>query len=61
MERMIDSLTYVTSNPGKAELLSHFLHFPVLHKTIDLIEIQSLDAAVTHGINWPPKTAYLGR
>jgi non-canonical purine NTP pyrophosphatase (RdgB/HAM1 family) len=40
---MIDSLTYVTSNPGKADLLSHALHFPVLHTTLDLIEIQSLD------------------
>lgn len=42
---MIDALTYVTSNPGKAELLHHFLHFPVLHTTLDLLEIQSLDAA----------------
>lgn len=40
---MLDSLTYVTSNPGKAELLRHALHFPVLHKALDLIEIQSLD------------------
>ncbi len=42
---MIDSLIYVTSNPGKAQLLSHYLRFPVLHKTMDLIEIQSLDVA----------------
>lgn len=42
---MIDSLTYVTSNAGKVELLRHFLHFPVLHKAMDLLEIQSLDVA----------------
>ncbi|SRR5579884_540239 len=42
---MLDSLTYVTSNPGKAELLRHALHFPVLHTTLDLLEIQSLDVA----------------
>ena len=42
---MMDSLTYVTSNPGKAELLRHSLHFPVLHTSMDLLEIQSLDVA----------------
>jgi inosine/xanthosine triphosphate pyrophosphatase family protein len=42
---MIDSLTYVTSNPGKARQLNHYLDVPVLHKNIDLIEIQSLDVA----------------
>ncbi len=42
---MIDSLTYVTSNPGKAELLRHTLHFPVRHQAMDLLEIQSLDVA----------------
>ena len=42
---MIDSLTFITSNPGKARQLSQYLDFPVLHRKIDLIEIQSLDLA----------------
>jgi non-canonical purine NTP pyrophosphatase (RdgB/HAM1 family) len=53
---MIDSLTYVTSNPGKAELLSHSLRFPVLHTTMDLIEIQSLDIATI--IEYKAKEAF---
>jgi non-canonical purine NTP pyrophosphatase (RdgB/HAM1 family) len=40
---MLDLLTFVTSNPGKARQLSQYLNFPVLHKNIDLTEIQSLD------------------
>ena len=42
---MIDSLTYITGNPGKARLLSLYLDFPVIHRPIDLLEIQSLDGA----------------
>ena len=42
---MLNSLTFVTSNPGKAQQLSRYLDFPVQHKKIDLIEIQSLDSA----------------
>ena len=53
---MMDSLTYVTSNPGKAELLSHSLHFPVLHTTMDLLEIQSLD--VTTIIEYKAREAF---
>lgn len=42
---MIDTLTYITGNPGKARLLSLYLDFPVVHRSIDLMEIQSLDGA----------------
>ncbi len=42
---MIDSLTLVTGNPGKARLFGLYLDFPVLHKEIDLVEVQSLDGA----------------
>ena len=40
---MLDTLTFITSNPAKVRLLSHYLDFPVIHTSIDLIEIQSLD------------------
>ncbi len=53
---MIDSLTFVTSNPEKSRQLSHYLDFPVLHKEIDLIEIQSLDVAAI--IEHKAKEAY---
>ncbi len=42
---MIDSLIYITGNPGKARLLSLYLDFPVIHRSLDLLEIQSLDGA----------------
>ncbi len=41
---MIDSsLTFITSNKAKAELLARYLDYPIAHKDIDLVEIQSLD------------------
>ncbi len=36
-------LTFITGNPGKAEQLSKYLGFPVLHHKLDLAEIQALD------------------
>lgn len=53
---MIESLTYITGNPGKARLLSLYLDFPVIHRPIDLIEIQSLDGAEI--IEFKAKEAY---
>lgn len=53
---MIDSLTYVTSNPGKVRLLRRYVDIPVQHKDIDLIEIQSLDLATI--IEYKAKEAY---
>ena len=53
---MLESLTFITSNPGKARLLSRYLNFPVIHKDIDLIEIQSLD--LTEIIEHKAKEAY---
>jgi non-canonical purine NTP pyrophosphatase (RdgB/HAM1 family) len=53
---VIDSLTYITGNPGKARLVSRYLAFPVIHKPIDLIEIQSLDP--TEIIEYKAKEAY---
>lgn len=38
-----NSLTFITGNAAKAEQLRRHLNFPVLHKKIDLDEIQSLD------------------
>jgi len=53
---MFDSLIYVTSNPEKARQLGQYLDFPVIHKNIDLIEIQSLDLATI--IEQKAKEAY---
>ena len=39
----MDGITFITSNPDKARLLSQYVDFPVLHQDIDLVEIQSLD------------------
>ena len=39
----LSNLTFITSNPSKAEQLSYHLDFPITHKHIDLYEIQSLD------------------
>jgi len=36
-------LTFITGNAAKAEQLGRHLDFPVLHKKLDLVEIQSLD------------------
>ena len=36
-------ITYITGNQKKAEYLADLLDFPILHKKIDLDEIQSLD------------------
>jgi non-canonical purine NTP pyrophosphatase (RdgB/HAM1 family) len=35
-------LTFITSNTAKAEQLSRYLDYPVLHHKVDLVEIQSL-------------------
>ncbi|HZU66816.1 MAG TPA: non-canonical purine NTP pyrophosphatase [Ktedonobacteraceae bacterium] len=53
---MIDSLTFITSNPGKARQLGRYLDFPVIHKNIDLVEMQSLD--LTEIIEQKAKEAY---
>ena len=40
---MIESLTFITGNAGKAEELARYARIPVVHQKIDLPEIQSLD------------------
>ncbi|GHO61969.1 non-canonical purine NTP pyrophosphatase [Ktedonobacter sp. SOSP1-52] len=42
---MFDTLTYVTGNPGKVKRFSHYIDYPLLHKDLDLLEIQSLESA----------------
>lgn len=42
---MPQSLTFVTGNKVKAEILAKYLDFPITHKSLDLPEIQSLDLA----------------
>ena len=54
---MLESLTFVTGNPGKAEQLGHFLDFPVRYKNLDLIEIQSLDLEAI--IEYKAREAYM--
>src|SRR6478672_6088117 len=39
----LTSLTFITSNPTKAEQLGRHLDFPVQHRNIELAEIQSLN------------------
>lgn len=38
-------ITFITGNPGKVSLLKQYLDFPVIHKSLDLVEVQSLDLA----------------
>lgn len=37
------TLTFITGNPSKAEQLGRHLNYPVEHKKLDLVEIQSLN------------------
>ena len=41
----MDTITFITGNPGKVTLLKQYLDFPVIHTSIDLVEVQSLDLA----------------
>lgn len=52
----MDSITFITGNPGKASLLNQYLDFPVIHKPLDLIEIQSLDLSTI--VEYKAKEAY---
>ncbi len=52
----MNGITYITGNPGKARLLSKYVDLPVLHKSIDLVEIQSLDLSTI--IEYKAKEAY---
>ncbi len=40
---MNPQITFITGNPKKAEYLSKYLSFPILHEKIKLDEIQSTD------------------
>jgi non-canonical purine NTP pyrophosphatase (RdgB/HAM1 family) len=42
---MMQQITFITGNAGKAEQVSRYLKMPVEHRKLDLIEIQSLDLA----------------
>ena len=37
------TITFITSNPSKAEQIRTHLNYPIGHKKLDLVEIQSLD------------------
>ena len=41
----METITFITGNPGKVSLLRQYLDFPVVHTSIDLVEVQSLDLA----------------
>lgn len=49
-------ITYITSNPNKAEQLGWHLGYPIKHQAIDLPEIQSLD--VEEVVKEKAQTAY---
>ena len=36
-------ITFITSNPSKAEQIRRYLNHPIEHKKLDLLEMQSLD------------------
>lgn len=40
---MARDITFITGNPVKAETLGRLLGYPVSHRRLDLVEIQSLD------------------
>src|SRR5258706_2579406 len=40
---MTQQITFITGNAKKAEELASYLNYPILHKKVDLTEIQSLD------------------
>lgn len=40
---LMQTLTFITGNAGKARYLSDYFHLPVEHRKMDLPEIQSLD------------------
>lgn len=39
----MSSVTFITGNQKKADYLTQFLGFPILHQKVELEEIQSLD------------------
>lgn len=39
----MQSITFITGNPKKADYLEKYLGFPIEHTKLDLDEIQSLD------------------
>lgn len=41
----MSAITFITGNPGKVNLLRQYLDFPVVHTSIDLVEVQSLELA----------------
>ncbi len=41
----METITFISGNPGKVNLLKQYLDFPVVHTSIDLVEVQSLDLA----------------
>ncbi|OGK17245.1 hypothetical protein A2690_02250 [Candidatus Roizmanbacteria bacterium RIFCSPHIGHO2_01_FULL_39_12b] len=50
---MNQSLTFITGNISKAQEISYHLDFPLLHKKLDLLEIQSVNLIeiVTHKVD----------
>ena len=52
----MEALTFITGNPSKASLLRGYLDYPVIHKSIDLIEVQSLDLSTI--VEYKAKEAY---
>ena len=53
---MLEQLTFITGNAGKARQVSQYLGIPVLHKKMEIPEIQSLDAREV--VEYKAKEAY---
>ena len=52
----METITFITGNSSKVNLLKQYLDFPVTHKSLDLVEVQSLDLATI--IEHKAKEAY---
>ena len=50
------SITFITGNPSKAKELEYYLHIPISHHALDLIEIQSINPREI--IEYKTKEAY---
>lgn len=52
----MNTITFITGNPSKAKELEHYLHTPLFHHKLDLIEIQSLNPSEI--VEYKTKEAY---
>ena len=52
----MQSVTFITGNQNKANYLNEYLNYPIAHKKLDLVEIQSMD--LREVVEYKAKEAY---